>query len=66
MGEFEGNSAHSFGWFGIWVFEKWTPMAGGTCDSKEPEPAEFRGFTAWNCAKGRDMVINISKIKLHH
>ena len=60
MREFEGNSAHSFGWFGVWVFEQWTPKVGGTCSSREPEVADFRDFTAWNCEKGKDMI-NYSK-----
>ena len=33
---FENNTAHSFGWFGLWIFEDMYPHQGGSCDSSTP------------------------------
>ena len=56
LGEFRNNTVHSNGWFGLWIFQKYTPMVGGGCDSTEPETARFYGLTAWNCEKGAEWV----------
>ncbi|XP_075995316.1 PKHD1 like 1, tandem duplicate 1 [Genypterus blacodes] len=56
LGEFTNNTVHSQGWFGIWIFQDYFPMKDGSCRSKTPEPAVFRGLTTWNCEKGAEWV----------
>ena len=56
LGEFSNNTVHSQGWFGLWIFKKYTPMVGGGCNSNVPEPAKFYNLTAWNCEKGAEWV----------
>ncbi|XP_061122944.1 PKHD1 like 1, tandem duplicate 1 [Syngnathus typhle] len=56
LGEFRNNTVHSQGWFGIWIFQDFFPMKNGGCGSTTPEPAVFRGLTAWNCEKGAEWV----------
>ncbi|WAR05573.1 PKHL1-like protein, partial [Mya arenaria] len=55
LGRFYNNTAHSFGWFGLWVFEFYFPLQGG-CGGTEVEPAVFEGLFAWNCEKGAESV----------
>ena len=56
LGEFTNNTVHSQGWFGLWIFQDYFPMAGGRCRSSTPQPAVFRGLTVWNCEKGAEWV----------
>ncbi|XP_065804470.1 fibrocystin-L [Labrus bergylta] len=56
LGEFHNNTVHSQGWFGLWIFQDYFPMKGGTCRSKTPEPAVFHSLTTWNCEKGAEWV----------
>lgn len=56
LGQFENNTVHSQGWFGIWIFQDYFPMKNGGCSSKTPEPAIFRTLTTWNCEKGAEWV----------
>ena len=56
LGEFANNTAHSQGWFGLWIFKEYYPVRDGRCRSKVPEPAVFRSLTAWNCEKGAEWV----------
>ncbi|XP_078617867.1 fibrocystin-L-like isoform X2 [Branchiostoma floridae x Branchiostoma japonicum] len=55
LGEFSNNTVHSQGWFGIWIFEDYFPTTDGT-PAGDPQPAEFRGLTAWNNEKGAEWV----------
>ncbi|KAL4228553.1 Fibrocystin-L [Mactra antiquata] len=55
LGEFSNNSAHSFGWFGLWIFPDYFPLKGG-CGGIEAEPAVFDSLFAWNCEKGAEGV----------
>ena len=50
LGEFSGNSAHSFGWYGLWVFPSYFPGDNDVC--KEEKPAVFKDFLAWRNDKG--------------
>ena len=53
LGEFSGNSAHSFGWYGLWVFPAYSPREGGSCSSTSPQtPAIFSDFLAWKNDRG--------------
>ncbi|XP_069121982.1 fibrocystin-L-like [Argopecten irradians] len=56
LGVFRNNSAHSFGWFGLWIFPDYTPRVGGVCGSAIPTPAVFESFFAWNNEKGIETV----------
>ncbi|XP_052286416.1 fibrocystin-L-like [Dreissena polymorpha] len=55
LGIFYNNSAHSFGWFGLWVFEHYFPKKGG-CGGTEVAPAVFERFFSWNNDKGAEAV----------
>ena len=52
MGRFSNNVAHSVGWYGLWIFEKYFPKEGGFCDSKKNTAAVFDNFVAWNNLRG--------------
>ncbi|XP_074660960.1 fibrocystin-L-like [Tubulanus polymorphus] len=54
--EFSNNTAHSFGWFGLWIFKIYTPMLGGSCSSKIPTPAVFDSLTTWHSEKCAEWV----------
>ena len=56
LNTFRNNSAHSFGWFGLWIFQEYHPMVGGGCDSTTSQVAVFHSLTAWNCEKGAESV----------
>ena len=58
LGEFYNNSAHSFGWFGVWTFQQWTSMKNGNCIASvaNSEAAKFRNLIVWNCEKGFETV----------
>lgn len=53
---FFNNTVHSNGWFGLWVFQTFTPKVGGGCNSKTPQESLFSGLTVWNCEKGAEIV----------
>ena len=44
-GRFFNNTAHSQGWYGLWVFEFYFPKGA---------PAVFERLTAWNCLRGAE------------
>ena len=50
LGDFSDNSAHSFGWYGLWVFPTYYPGGDNSCTEKEP--AVFKRFLAWRNDKG--------------
>ena len=54
LGEFYNNSAHSLGWYGLWIFPKYTPTESGKCKSGRHVPAVFQRLTAWNCLRGAE------------
>ncbi|XP_045210443.2 fibrocystin-L-like isoform X2 [Mercenaria mercenaria] len=55
LGVFLNNSAHSFGWFGLWIFPDYFPKK-DACGGTEVEPAVFDGLYAWNNDKGAEAV----------
>ena len=57
MGKFYNNTAHSVGWYGLWVFEAYFPTVGGKCDSTLYEPAVFEKLTTWNSLRGGNMRV---------
>ena len=62
LGVFRDNSAHTFGWYGLWVFSMagYMPMDGtpenGYCDGNNFVPARYENFTAWRCERGAEVV----------
>lgn len=50
--EFSDNTAHSFGWYGLWVFQNYYPTVTGRCNDNEPAPVFFDRFTAWRNDRG--------------
>ena len=56
LGEFSDNSAHSFGWYGLWVFPEYSPREGGSCSSSAPHtPAVFNSFLSWKNDRGVEL-----------
>ncbi|XP_077870118.1 fibrocystin-L-like [Saccoglossus kowalevskii] len=62
--EFKNNTAHSLGWYGLWVFPEYTPMEGGTCSSKTPTLSHFYDLTSWNNEQGAE-VVHSGPVQLH-
>ena len=62
---FQNNTVHSVGWYGLWIFEFYTPMKGGLCSSTEPEAAKLYTLTVWNSFRGAEWV-EAGPIQLHN
>ena len=56
LGEFYNNTVHSVGWYGLWVFEYYTPKVGGKCGGTVSVPAVFKNLTTWNSFRGAEWV----------
>lgn len=54
LGSFKNNSAHSLGWFGLWIFQEYYPTVSG--EGSESAPANFTGFNSWRCEKCAEFV----------
>ena len=50
MGQFYNNSAHSFGWYGIWIFREYYPVNDNICNPVTP--AVFDTFLSWRNDRG--------------
>ena len=55
LGEFSDNSAHSFGWYGLWIFPKYTPS----------ETAVFKNFLSWKNERGVEFA-DTGAVQLHN
>ena len=70
LGEFTDNSAHSFGWYGLWVFPTYSPREGGSCSSSASHvPAVFTNFLAWRNDRGvefGDAGVSSGALQLHN
>ncbi|KAK2836335.1 hypothetical protein Q7C36_014204 [Tachysurus vachellii] len=64
LGEFYNNTAHSQGWFGLWIFQEFFPKKGGKCGATVPQPAVFRKLTSWNNEKGAEWV-NVGAVQFN-
>lgn len=51
LGLFHHNTAHSLGWYGLWIYPDYQPREE---NGWRPEPAAFRSLTAWSCGKGAE------------
>lgn len=50
--EFSDNSAHSFGWYGLWIFQFYYPTLTGECDDNQPGPSYYDRFLSWRNDRG--------------
>ena len=50
--EFSNNTAHSFGWYGLWVFRRYHPSPSGDCNDQGNAPVYYDNFFAWRNDKG--------------
>ncbi|XP_038070546.1 fibrocystin-L-like isoform X1 [Patiria miniata] len=64
LGEFRNNSAHAFGWYGIWIFPTYHPKVGGGCNAWEDEPAKYYSLYAWEVERGAEAV-QVGAIQFH-
>ena len=55
LGEFTDNSAHSFGWYGLWVFPAYTPDT----------TAVFQNFLSWKNERGVEFA-DVGALQLHN
>ena len=59
---YRDNSAHTFGWYGLWIFSMagYFPMDGtpedGYCNGQNMVPAVYERLTAWKCERGAELV----------
>ena len=50
--EFADNTAHSFGWYGLWVFRHYYPTPTGECNDNGHAPSYFDDFLSWRNDRG--------------
>ena len=62
--EFYNNTAHTQGWYGIWIFPTYFPKQGGSC-SGSSAPAKFHNLTAWRTERGAEGVL-VGAIQFHN
>lgn len=61
---FRDNSAHTFGWYGIWIFSMagYFPKDGtpenGYCDGVNDVTAVYERLTTWRCERGAEVVFS--------
>ena len=64
LGTFRDNSAHTFGWYGLWIFsmDGYFPKDGtresGYCNGQNTVPAVYERLTAWRCERGAEVVFS--------
>ena len=63
--QFENNTAHSFGWYGLWVFRSYHPTATGECGDNTPGPAHYDGFFAWRNNRGVEFT-DVGSLQLRY
>jgi len=52
--EFSDNSAHSFGWYGLWIFPEYTPTVSGSCGDNTHAPSYYDRLLAWKNDRGME------------
>ncbi|XP_071488092.1 fibrocystin-L-like [Diadema antillarum] len=62
--EFYNNTAHTQGWYGIWIFPSYFPADGGQCGGSSA-PAKFYNLTAWRTERGAEGV-QVGAIQFHN
>ncbi|XP_072177767.1 fibrocystin-L-like [Diadema setosum] len=63
--EFTNNTAHTMGWYGIWIFPSYFPKVGGGCGATESTPAKYYNLTVWNTERGAEAV-SVGAIQFHN
>ena len=66
IGEFTDNSAHSMGWYGLWVFQTYFPKVNGECDGGIDEPAIFNNLLAWKNNRGIEFHETVGALQVHN
>ena len=65
LNQFNNNTAHTMGWYGIWIFPSYHPTVTGDCDDWESTPAKFHDLTVWNTERGAEAV-EVGAIQFHN
>ena len=63
--EFNNNSAHSFGWYGLWVFQTYFPKVNGACNGGADQPAVFNRLLAWKNNRGIEFHLRVGALQVH-
>ena len=66
LGEFTDNSAHSMGWYGLWVFQAYFPKVNGACSGGVDEPAIFNNLLAWKNNRGVEFHETVGALQVHN
>ena len=66
LGEFNDNSAHSMGWYGLWVFQAYFPKVNGACNGGIDEPAIFNNLLAWKNNRGVEFHETVGALQVHN
>ncbi|XP_021358207.1 fibrocystin-L-like [Mizuhopecten yessoensis] len=58
LGEFNNNTAHSLGWYGLWIYPIYTPRVMYAFDSfsSSRKAAVINNMYVWNCRKGIEIA----------
>lgn len=58
MGTFNGNTVHSAGKYGLWIFPSYDPTETGSCYSRSGSyrPAVFSHLASYSCDKGAEFI----------
>ncbi|XP_054766411.2 fibrocystin-L-like [Lytechinus pictus] len=62
--EFYNNTAHTMGWYGIWIFPTYFPTTDGSCGGTAGH-TEFHNLTAWRTERGAEGVL-VGPIQFHN
>ena len=66
LGEFTDNSAHSMGWYGLWVFQAYFPKVNGACNGGIDEPAIFNNLLSWKNNRGVEFHETVGALQVHN
>ena len=66
LGEFTDNSAHSMGWYGLWVFQAYFPKVNGECNNGIDEPAIFNNLLSWKNNRGIEFHETVGALQVHN
>ena len=66
LGEFDDNSAHSMGWYGLWVFQTYFPKVNGACNGGADQPAIFNRLLAWKNNRGVEFHEKVGALQVRN
>ena len=59
LGEFKGNTVHSSGKYGLWIFPSYDPSKNGLCAVlNNPSGAVFSSLVSYSCDKGAEFSMS--------